>query len=151
MKREKRTTNDRRQTPTPAPYFSYTFGGKRMNSRRREEDKNYFVDRYRTLYLLIIMGIVFFCLLDAFLTLGLIRRGGLEFNPLMDHLIQKNVVLFLVVKTSITSFCIIFLLVHKNFHVFRGLKIAYLIYTVLSLYLILIIYELYLYISNRFL
>jgi hypothetical protein len=149
MTQEERRSKDRRRAPTPLPVGRNALNGRRMSARRGDEDKNYYVDRYHVKYLLITIGVVFFCLLDAFLTLGLVQKGGIEFNPIMDFLIKKNTVLFLVVKTCLTALCIIFFLVHKNFRVFGRLKINFLIYTTLSFYVLLIFYELYLYVANR--
>jgi len=151
MKQEKRQSADRRLASTPPPFGRYALGGRRENARRKDEDSDYYVDRYKSRYLLIIIGIVILCLLDGFLTLGLIQRGGFEYNPIMFSLIQQNLTLFLVVKICMTSFGLIFLLIHMNFRFFGRVRSNYLIYTILSLYLILIIYELYLYIANRLL
>jgi hypothetical protein len=44
-------------------------------------------------------------------------------------------------KYLITTVCIIFVLVHKNFVVFGKINVSRLIYLVLSIYLILVLYE----------
>lgn len=147
MKQERRTSIDRRRAPTPHPFKYYTFLGRRMKARRRDEDKDYYVDQYETFYLFLVLGIILFCLLDAFLTLGLIGRGGHELNPLMSNLIQQNATLFLALKIYLTFVCVLFLLIHKNFRLFGQLKTNYIIYIIFSLYVLLIIYELHLYIS----
>lgn len=138
-----RTKKDRRQKPTP--FLSrYTFRGRRMKARRTDDSQNYYVDRYAYKYLFLILGIVTLSILDAYFTLNILRGGGIELNPFMDFLISRNSKLFLVVKLFLTVTCVVFFLIHKNFRIFGWLRMATFLYAVFSLYLILIIYEIYL-------
>lgn len=105
--------------------------------------------RYHTKYLPAIIGVMVLCLSDALLTLGLLDRGGVELNPVVNFLIGKGVALFLVVKTGITVFLIILLLVLKDMRIFGLVKTGHLIYAVLSLYTLIIFYELYLYVAYQ--
>lgn len=147
MNLEKRTQTDRRQKPT-SPVSKFTLRGKRTEIRRAEDDRDYYTDRYAYSYLFLVLGVVLFSTLDAILTLHLLKGGGVELNPLMSILINKNASLFMTIKLSMTSICLIFLLVHKNFHVFGNFKIAYFIYTVFLIYVLLICYEIYLYVRH---
>ncbi len=105
--------------------------------------------KYHPKYLPVIVGVMVLCLLDAFLTLGLLDRGGTELNPIVNFLIGKGTVLFLVVKTGVTVFGVILLLVLKDMRIFGLMKTGRLIYAVLSFYTLVILYELYLYIANQ--
>lgn len=138
---------DRRQRPTPA-FSRYTFRGRRRHQRREEEGQDYYIDRYPLRYLFLVLGVVLLSSLDAYLTLNLLQRGGVELNPFMSFLIERNATLFMTVKFAITSICLVFLLLHKNFHIFGRVKIAYFIYGVFSLYVLLILYETYLYVRH---
>jgi len=99
------------------------------------------VDRYHLRYLVLIASILILCFLDAYLTLLLLQVGGIELNPFMLFFIKKNVVLSMVVKYVMTAAALIFILIHKNFKVFGGLKVSKLIYVILTLYTGLILYE----------
>ncbi|MEE9168921.1 MAG: DUF5658 family protein [bacterium] len=119
-----------------------------MHSRRKENDQNYYVDRYGFKYLFWILGIIILSIFDAYLTLNLLQKGGTELNPFMSMLINKNSMLFMAVKIAITSICILFLLIHKNFRFFGKIRVNYFIYSVFSLYVVLIVYEVYLYVTH---
>ncbi len=147
MSAENRKTYDRRRKPT-SPFDRFFSPGRRGRARRLSEGQNYYVDRYGFDYLLLIVIILVFCLLDAYLTLQLMRHGGIELNPLMSFLIRKNAIIFLMVKLTITAISTIFLLVHKNFVLFRSIKVRNLIYFVFTVYLLLICYEAYLFFAN---
>jgi hypothetical protein len=121
----------------------YIFKGRRRKARRREEDQNYYVDRYELRYLFLITVILILCFLDAYFTLTLMRFGGFELNPFMLLLMNKDIVLALIAKYLITVFCLIFFLVHKNFRVFKRIRIHSLIYGVLWVYLALVSVEFY--------
>lgn len=94
----------------------YSWVGGRRRSRRREEDPGfYYVDRIRT-KLAIILALTFvFHILDAWLTLGHLARGGTELNPIMDVLIQIDPRLFLVVKLGLAGSGLFLLGLHQNF------------------------------------
>jgi len=88
-------------------------------------------------------SILVLCVLDAYFTLTLIRFGGVELNPFMLVLMNKDIVLAMIIKYLLTAFCIIFFLVHKNFRAFGKLRIGALLYGVLTLYIVLVFVEVY--------
>ena len=147
MAQERRSDIERRKRPTPL-FSRYAFHGRRMHSRREDNSHDYYVDRYGYKYLFLILGIVCLSILDAYLTLNLLRGGGIELNPFMSLLINQNAMLFLTVKIIITSICILFLLMHKNFRFYGTIRMNRIIYVVFSLYVVLIVYEIYLYASH---
>ncbi len=142
MDTDRRRSSDRRISPTP-PLSKYIFKGRRRKNRRRGEDQNYYVDRYELRYLLLITFILILCFLDAYFTLTLMRFGGFELNPFMLLLMNKNLSLALAAKYLITVFCLIFFLVHKNFRIFRRIRVNSLIYGVLCIYIALVAVEFY--------
>jgi hypothetical protein len=148
MNFDRRRISDRRTSPTP-PLSKYIFKGRRRKARRREEDRNYYVDRYEFRYLLLITAILILCFLDAYFTLTLIRFGGLELNPFMLLLMNKDIALALISKYLITVFCLILFLLHKNFRIFKQIRINSLIYGVLWVYLALVSVEIYWILSLR--
>jgi hypothetical protein len=142
MDTERRQQVDRRTCPTK-PFSRYIFRGRRVGTRRDEEGVNYYVDRYNAHLLAVMCSILVLCVLDAYLTLTLIRFGGVELNPFMLVLMNKNIMLAMIIKYLLTVFCIVFFLVHKNFKVFGKLRISALLYGVLTLYIILVFVEAY--------
>lgn len=140
MNAERRQYNDRRTCPT-RPLSRFIFRGRRKRARRDEENINYYVDRYNSHYLLIIASILILCVLDAYLTLTLIHFGGVELNPFMLALMNKDIVLAMIIKYLLTVFSISFFLIHKNFKVFGKLRIGALLYGVLTLYIVLVFVE----------
>lgn len=138
--------NDRRQLPdrrlsSTKSFSLYTMRGRRKKARRVEEAENYYVDRYELRYLFLIISILVLCFLDAFLTVILLQLGAEELNPFMLIFIKKDVVLSMVVKYVITALSMICILIHKNFRIFRNLRVHSLIYFVLTLYVVLVLFE----------
>ena len=141
MQTDRREQSDRRKFPT-RPFSKYMFKGKRRHARREEEDQNYYVDRYELRYLFLIISILVLCFMDAFLTIILLQLGAEELNPFMLIFIEKDVVLSMVIKYVMTALSLICILVHKNFRIFRNLRVHSLIYIVLTLYIALVLFEL---------
>jgi hypothetical protein len=137
---DKRQLSDRRLTSTKS-FSIYTLRGRRKKARRFAEAENYYVDRYELRYLFLIIAILILCFLDAFLTVILLQLGAKELNPFMLIFIEKDVVLSMVVKYVITALCLIFILVHKNFRIFKNIRVHSLIYFVLTLYVALVLFE----------
>ncbi len=143
MNKKLRSDKDRRKNPTPL-FSRYILKGRRMKARREEEAENYYVDRYEYKYLFLIIAIVTLSISDAYITLNLLKGGGIELNPFMEFLISTNSRLFLAIKIILTAGCVLFFLIHKNFRVFGRLRIVNMMYTVFILYVVLIVYEVYL-------
>lgn len=140
MHTEKRNGTDRRKTPT-RPFSRYIFKGKRRQARRKDEDQNYYVDRYDAKYLALVLSILLLCVFDAYFTLKILHSGGKELNPLMIRLLDKFPEMSLFVKYVITAISLIILLVHKNFVLFGKVKAYFFLYVIFSLYFLLVLYE----------
>ena len=140
MHTDKRKKSDRRKFPT-RPFSKYIFKGKRRHARREEEDLNYYVDRYDAKYLALILSILVLCVLDAYFTLKIIHYGGKELNPLMIKFLDKFPEISLLMKYLVTVICLVILLVHKNYILFRKVKAYFFLYVIFSLYFILVLYE----------
>ncbi len=113
-------------------------------SQYSQKDKPY-TNSYESHYLVLILSILLLCILDAHFTLHLLQLGGVELNPLMIPLLEKDVALSLVLKYLITASGLIFLLVHKNFRIFGNIRVSGLIYFVFILYVLLVFAEAYVY------
>ncbi len=137
---DKRRLPDQRRTPTK-PWSRYSLLGRRKKARRSEEDKDYYVDRYESRYFLIISLILVLCVLDAYFTLRYLAYGGKELNLLMLKLIEKSPGLAMAFKYAFTALGVIFILIHKNFIVFGRVRVYSFIYLILSIYFLLVLYE----------
>ena len=142
MSEERRFLKDRRSKPT-RPISRYTFIGRRKKGRRVGELDNYYVDRYESHLAALIGLIIVFCVLDVFFSLEIERLGGVEWNYLMSIFMGKNLTLSIILKIIITIVCAFFLLIHKNFKLFRFIKAPFFIYLTFTIYLLLILYESY--------
>jgi hypothetical protein len=117
--------------------------GRRENARRQTEVKQgYYTDRYEKWVGLCIVAITLMSMLDAFLTLNILDKGGIEVNPVMSALLAINTQAFLIGKFFVTVVCLLFALVHINFHVLRILPMKYILVSITIFYVFLIAYEL---------
>lgn len=142
MQTNRREQHDRRKLPT-RPFSKYIFKGHRIQARRKEEDQNYYVDRYDAKYLALVLSILLLCVCDAYLTLKIIHFGGKELNPLMIKFLDKFPEVSLFVKYVVTAICLVILLIHKNFILFGRVKAFTFLYIIFALYFLLVFYEVY--------
>jgi hypothetical protein len=140
MQTERRKQPDRRGFPT-RPFSKYIFKGRRRHARRKEEDKNYYVDRYDAKYLALVLSILVLCVFDAYFTLKIILYGGKELNPLMIKFLDRFPEMSLFMKYLVTVISLVILLVHKNFILFDKVKADFFLYVIFSLYFFLVLYE----------
>jgi hypothetical protein len=127
---------DRRKQPTPA-FSRYTFfGGRRYYHRRTEERAGTYVDLYSRN--LVFFLLIFFTLtvIDSVSTLIYLDKGGREFNPLAQWMIDQGDNFFILCKGGLTALCILFIMIHKNFKYSR-----FAIFTGFSFYFLLTIYH----------
>jgi len=131
---ERRTSADRRERGTRP--WGNPFGWKRRKTGRRTgEEKNSFVDLYHTRDTVMLVSILVLNLLDAFLTLIHIERGGAESNPLMERLLDISNETFLFHKAAVVGSLLIVLVVHKNFTIARrAMWLILAVYSLLFLY-----------------
>lgn len=97
--------------------------GKRELARRRS-DRNVIVyfDRYSPASLWFVVIILILSVVDALLTMMLIRNGAVELNPVMAYYIDIGPQAFLAVKYTLTSLSVFILLVYGSV-VLKGAQI----------------------------
>lgn len=140
---ERRGQKDRRRKPT-SPISIYSITGKRVAHRRRQDSQGVaYVDAYSVRSFGLILAVLAMCILDGFLTLHIVDRGGREVNPIMRLALGHGPLAFLAVKYLLTGAALVLLLIHKEFYLFGGwLRAKYLFLIFLALYFALVIYEL---------
>jgi len=115
---------------------------RRRHLRRDEDKQNSYTDWYGHWPFAATLIIILLCFADAFLTIVLLSKGAVELNGLMDWLIQKDTLIFTVVKMSMTGVALIVLVMHFNFRIYKYVAVRYLIYALVPLYSLLIFHEL---------
>lgn len=136
-----RRKKDRRNRPTP-PLSPYSLNGKRKKSRRAEDRKNYYVDRYGKRSIFFAFLVLALCLLDGFFTLHFLNHGAKEVNPFMQLALNYGRFFFLAVKYILNGLAVVVLLMHKNFYLFKHkVNVRYLAVFLIIAYLILVVYE----------
>ena len=134
---------DRRRCPTPILSKYTLWGGRRKESRRKGDKRNHkYVDLYSTRLLVAVLFLLSLSCIDAFLTLELINRGVVyEANPVMAFFLNKGAFQFSLIKFTITSLSLMVICLLKNVKITRIC-----LPLVMNIYLIVVVYELYLYI-----
>lgn len=121
---------DRRTRPT-RPWKDLFTPLRRANGRRAEDQKGY-VDRYSKQDVALLLAIFGLNVLDAFMTMMWLHRGGREANPVMNFFLDIGPAAFLAQKCLVVGFWLILLLVHKNFRFARvGLYASLAVYALL--------------------
>ena len=142
MERDNRICADRRKAPTPI-FSRYTFwGGQRKTIRRgMDEKKHLFVDIYSNRLLIAVISLISLSCLDGFLTLFLIEKGSvIEANPIMAYFLGFGALYFTLFKFNITAMALTVMVLFKNVRITK-----YCLPFSISIYIVIIIYELYLY------
>lgn len=137
---ERRQEGNRR-TPTLASVLFTSLRGRRRYARRRSDQLGYYIDRYEPRFLYLALGILLLSGTDAILTLNLLQQGAVEVNVLMAWLITTDVQLFANTKMAVTGIGLILLVAHIRFRL-CWVKVSHILYLILSLYMLLIVYEL---------
>ncbi|XSG85968.1 MAG: DUF5658 family protein [Methylohalobius sp. ZOD2] len=141
MTTDKRRLADRRRLSWRTLVCALTRGRRRGPRRIEERQAPHYVDIYEDIRLLIwSAGIIGFCVLDAFLTLLILQRGGLELNPVMAFLLGISVPVFFYGKYALTAGAILFILLHVNFKVL-GIPVRHVLPILFFFYAGLIGYE----------
>jgi Domain of unknown function (DUF5658) len=109
-----RSTADRRARPTPMFSRYAWFGGRRVQSRRRNEEEGSFVDVYGSGLFLTVTVVAMLNFLDAFFTVLYLSYGGHELNPIVQMSLDGGLWWFISLKSVGIGFCLLFLTLTKN-------------------------------------
>ncbi len=142
---DRRKLPDRREEPT-SPWGAFPPAGRRMLARRADEHRRvYYADRFSVVMLALVVTLLAASITDAALTIRLVASGCTEINPLMGRLLQRGVLPFFIGKYLLTAVGLPVLLVFKNYYLFgTPFRVGYVIPVLVSMYLILIAYQLHL-------
>jgi len=141
---ERRIKTDRRNAHIKAAIYGLFLGRRKAPRRITDKTYGYIIDYIEPKLIIFIFLPFILSILDSLFTLWLLTQGGAELNPLMKILIDKNPVLFFILKILLTNMGIIITFLFRYFKIFGRLYVMHLLYSILSLYIGLILYELYL-------
>lgn len=119
---DRRSGKDRRSNDVPDAKSLFIYGRRKKVRRKDDKFKISYLDQYDSKIFISIVLLLFFSIIDAFLTLFLIDHGASEINPIMDYFLKFGPVTFLSVKYFLTCYSILVLLIFSNFFI-RKLKI----------------------------
>jgi len=140
--------HDRRNNPRERRLRHWQTLWRSISSRRRagvrrskDPRHNILLDHHEPLFFFLIVATILLCVADAYLTLAILDRGGMEMNPFMRVLLETDVHIFFGVKYILTALCLILALTHKRFVVFRFLNGNHILWWTFASYAVLVNYE----------
>ena len=119
---DRRSGKDRRSNGVPSAKSLFIYRRRKKVRRKDDKYKMSYLDQYGSGIFIAIVLLLFFSIIDAFLTLFLIDHGASEINPIMAYFLKFGPFTFLSFKYFITSYSILVLLIFSNYFI-RKLKI----------------------------
>ena len=113
----------------------------RRRQGRRLADRHALVDWHEPHLLLAAILILLLSTLDAFFTLNILLMGGQELNPIMAWMLDRNLLLFTVVKMVLTGGGVIVLVATAKARIFNAMSVARVMHGFVAAYLLLVGYE----------
>ena len=139
--RERRGSPDRRRRF----WWSLLYGS--FNPRRRQPRREYaqgvhVLDWHHSRLLAVVLAILALCVTDAFLTLILLQAGAHEANPVMASVVYGDPGTFTSLKMVMTGCSVAVMVMLAGYRFLGVFRVELLLYVVLSGYLGLVGYEL---------
>jgi hypothetical protein len=141
---ERRNRAERRRRAFWSVFYGSFNPRRRTPPRRLEDSRFYSLDWYSAHLLAVTMGVLLLSVADAFMTLVLLQGGAAEVNPVMAALVYRDAALFTALKMAITSASLVLMVFLARYRFMRVLKVTWVLYGVLIVYLALIAYEIWL-------
>ncbi len=122
------------------------FRPRRRNSRRETDQHQFLFDWHEPRVLFLALGVLLLSCTDALFTLNLINIGASEANVFMASMLAGGVDLFVTSKIWITSLSVVVLVVAARRRFLGPINVEHLLQFFFALYVLLIGYELYLFV-----
>jgi len=133
---------DRRSNRRKAAVHSF-YRRRRSQIRRETDDTSrVYVDTHEAKIGYLALALMGLSIVDAFFTTVLLQNGSQELNPLLAYLIELDATLFLAIKFFITGASIVFFILHKHHKLFNLINCYQLLVLSVTVYSILVGYEL---------
>lgn len=139
--RDRRNGGERRKLSL----WTFIKGG--LNPRRRGDRRggdSYHVDWHEPDLLFFAVTILFLSVIDALLTLTLLRHGGEEVNPVLRYVLSNHPESFAIIKMVLTGGGVLILVAIARARLFRVLRARTILQWCLLGYVALIAYEMWL-------
>ena len=134
-----------RRTPSWKSVVYGNFRPRRRGNRRTADEHFIWFDWHEPRILYLALGILLLSCTDALFTLNLINAGANEANPVMASLLENGLEKFVSAKITITSLCVIVLVIAAR-RTFVGIfNVEHVLQTVFTGYIMLICYEIYMF------
>ena len=119
-----------------------SFNPRRRAPQRRLDDSSFHsLDWHSSHLLAVAIGILLSSVTDAFLTVVLLQGGANEVNPVMAVLIYRSVAMFTALKMAMTGTSVMLMVFLARYRFMRLLRVEWVLYGVLTAYVALIGYE----------
>lgn len=138
----KRDSRDRRDRYFNSFLYSMNKGSRITARRQTEGVQGYYTDSYEKRIGVCIIAITLLSVLDAFFTLNILAKGGVEVNPFMSALLAYDTSVFIIGKLVITITGLLIVLVHINFQILKIFSMKAMLVSIFAGYVLLIGYEL---------
>ena len=141
---DRRQTADRRARGWHA--FMYgNFRPRRKLMRRDVDEHLLLLDWYEPRLLYLTLGVMLLSCIDALFTLNLLNHGATEANIVMASALGYGMDWFLACKISLTGFSLVLLVSVVRRRLFRSYSVEHLLQFFFAAYLLVIVYEIYLF------
>lgn len=94
------------------------FMSRRRSHRRDAYPSLYYSDNYGPYILSAALLLMLLCILDSYFTLMLLPYGSTELNPILAWALEQHVMLFFLLKYTVTAASVVLTVMHKHFRVF---------------------------------
>jgi hypothetical protein len=139
---ERRDRSERRRRVWWSVFYGSFNPRRRRPARRLDDSRFHPVDWYSAHLLAVSIGILLLSAADAFLTAFLLVHGADEVNPIMAVLVYRSVAMFAGFKMAMTGAGIVTMVFLSRYRIMRVIRVEFVLYAVLAVYVWLIGYEL---------
>ena len=148
---DRRSGMDRRNRSKFDVIKTLMSGHRELARRRNDRNGIVYFDRYSSASLWFIITILVLSIIDAILTLILIRNGAVELNPVMAYYLNISPQIFMFVKYALTSLSVFILLIYGSV-VLRGglIQIRSVFPLIITVFASVVVWEIYLIIKIVF-
>jgi hypothetical protein len=138
---DRRNGDDRREL-TLGTFVRGSMTPRRRSGRRK--DDSYHIDWHEPDLLFLSVTTVMLSVIDALLTLTLLRHGGEEVNPLLNYVLINHPAMFAVLKMMLTGGGVVILVAMARAKLFRLIRVKTVLQWCMLGYGMLICYEIWL-------
>ena len=142
---DRRSGKDRRNRSKFEVVKTLISGHRELARRRNDRNRIVYFDRYSSTSFWLIITILILSIVDAFLTVILIRNGAVELNPVMAYYLNISPQIFMVVKYFLTSLSVFILLIYGRVALRGGLiQIRSVFPLIITVFASVVVWEIYL-------